>query len=117
MSTEVIVYQQRHEWCIYVTYFFATVIYRKFSHYDVFYRFNGENIYVMLEFNITVYFRLEKYCQNYIENTNIDILFSVKYEKIKFLVIALRDSIEIYAWAPKPYHKFMAFKVIHSSWS
>ncbi|XP_053213603.1 TRAF2 and NCK-interacting protein kinase-like isoform X3 [Panonychus citri] len=35
---------------------------------------------------------------------------NVKYEKIKFLVIALRDSIEIYAWAPKPYHKFMAFK-------
>ncbi|XP_076270786.1 serine/threonine-protein kinase msn isoform X9 [Rhynchophorus ferrugineus] len=34
----------------------------------------------------------------------------VKYERIKFLVIALRDSIEIYAWAPKPYHKFMAFK-------
>jgi len=34
----------------------------------------------------------------------------VKYEKIKFLVIALRDSIEIYAWAPRPYHKFMAFK-------
>jgi len=38
-------------------------------------------------------------------------LFTVKYEKIKFLVIALKDSIEIYAWAPKPYHKFMAFKV------
>ncbi|XP_061499577.1 serine/threonine-protein kinase mig-15 isoform X23 [Anopheles gambiae] len=34
----------------------------------------------------------------------------VKYERIKFLVIALKDSIEIYAWAPKPYHKFMAFK-------
>ncbi|XP_071838499.1 serine/threonine-protein kinase mig-15-like isoform X2 [Apostichopus japonicus] len=34
----------------------------------------------------------------------------VKYDKIKFLVIALKDSIEIYAWAPKPYHKFMAFK-------
>ncbi|XP_074598882.1 serine/threonine-protein kinase msn isoform X8 [Brevipalpus obovatus] len=34
----------------------------------------------------------------------------VKCEKIKFLVIALRDSVEIYAWAPKPYHKFMAFK-------
>ncbi|XP_043226378.1 misshapen-like kinase 1 isoform X6 [Amphibalanus amphitrite] len=34
----------------------------------------------------------------------------VKFERIKFLVIALRDSIEIYAWAPKPYHKFMAFK-------
>ena len=41
----------------------------------------------------------------------------MKYERIKFLVIALKDSIEIYAWAPKPYHKFMAFKsfneVIH----
>lgn len=36
----------------------------------------------------------------------------VKYERIKFLVIALKDSIEIYAWAPKPYHKFMAFKVL-----
>ncbi|VDQ13685.1 unnamed protein product [Trichobilharzia regenti] len=35
---------------------------------------------------------------------------TVKYEKIKFLVIALRDSVEIYAWAPRPYHKFMAFK-------
>ncbi|KAL3847804.1 hypothetical protein ACJMK2_018698 [Sinanodonta woodiana] len=34
----------------------------------------------------------------------------VKYEKIKFLVIAMKESIEIYAWAPKPYHKFMAFK-------
>ncbi|KAK3763778.1 hypothetical protein RRG08_065742 [Elysia crispata] len=34
----------------------------------------------------------------------------VKYERIKFLVIALHDSVEIYAWAPKPYHKFMAFK-------
>ncbi|CAB0039451.1 unnamed protein product [Trichogramma brassicae] len=34
----------------------------------------------------------------------------VKYERIKFLVIALKESIEIYAWAPKPYHKFMAFK-------
>ena len=42
-------------------------------------------------------------------------LFSVKYERIKFLVIALQDSIEIYAWAPKPYHKFMAFKVKSSS--
>lgn len=34
----------------------------------------------------------------------------VKYERIKFLVIALKDGIEIYAWAPQPYHKFMAFK-------
>ena len=32
---------------------------------------------------------------------------------LNFILIsltALRDSIEIYAWAPKPYHKFMAFK-------
>ncbi|XP_059799069.1 mitogen-activated protein kinase kinase kinase kinase 4 isoform X20 [Balaenoptera ricei] len=34
----------------------------------------------------------------------------VKYERIKFLVIALKSSVEVYAWAPKPYHKFMAFK-------
>ena len=40
---------------------------------------------------------------------------SVKYERIKFLVIALKSSVEVYAWAPKPYHKFMAFKVIMSS--
>nr|XP_014348138.1 PREDICTED: mitogen-activated protein kinase kinase kinase kinase 4 [Latimeria chalumnae] len=35
---------------------------------------------------------------------------AVKYERIKFLVIALKNSVEVYAWAPKPYHKFMAFK-------
>lgn len=35
----------------------------------------------------------------------------MKYERIKFLVIALKSSVEVYAWAPKPYHKFMAFKV------
>uniref|UniRef100_K7FV02 non-specific serine/threonine protein kinase n=1 Tax=Pelodiscus sinensis TaxID=13735 RepID=K7FV02_PELSI len=41
----------------------------------------------------------------------------VKYERIKFLVIALKSSVEVYAWAPKPYHKFMAFKVRQtSSW-
>uniref|UniRef100_A0A9J7XDA3 non-specific serine/threonine protein kinase n=1 Tax=Cyprinus carpio carpio TaxID=630221 RepID=A0A9J7XDA3_CYPCA len=34
----------------------------------------------------------------------------VKYERIKFLVIALKNVVEVYAWAPKPYHKFMAFK-------
>uniref|UniRef100_A0A8C9XIN1 non-specific serine/threonine protein kinase n=1 Tax=Sander lucioperca TaxID=283035 RepID=A0A8C9XIN1_SANLU len=34
----------------------------------------------------------------------------VKYERIKFLVIALKNAVEVYAWAPKPYHKFMAFK-------
>uniref|UniRef100_A0A2I2YW51 non-specific serine/threonine protein kinase n=1 Tax=Gorilla gorilla gorilla TaxID=9595 RepID=A0A2I2YW51_GORGO len=39
----------------------------------------------------------------------------VKYERIKFLVIALKSSVEVYAWAPKPYHKFMAFKYIRSN--
>ena len=34
----------------------------------------------------------------------------VRYERIKFLVVGLENSIEIYAWAPKPYHKFMSFK-------
>lgn len=35
----------------------------------------------------------------------------IKYERIKFLIVALDHSIEVYAWAPKPYHKFMTFKV------
>lgn len=39
------------------------------------------------------------------------LFFPVKYERIKFLVIALKNAVEVYAWAPKPYHKFMAFKV------
>ncbi|KAM3728502.1 Serine/threonine-protein kinase [Dirofilaria immitis] len=34
----------------------------------------------------------------------------VRYERIKFLVVGLESTVEIYAWAPKPYHKFMAFK-------
>jgi len=38
-------------------------------------------------------------------------VFAVKHERIKFLAVALRDSIEVYAWAPKPYNKFMSFKV------
>ncbi|KAM4621621.1 mitogen-activated protein kinase kinase kinase kinase 4 [Polymixia lowei] len=38
----------------------------------------------------------------------------VRYEKIKFLVIALKSAVEVYAWAPKPYHKFMAFKSFSS---
>lgn len=44
-------------------------------------------------------------------------VFSVKYERIKFLVLALKNSVEVYAWAPKPYHKFMAFKVSRSSFA
>ncbi|XP_068437883.1 mitogen-activated protein kinase kinase kinase kinase 4 isoform X1 [Clinocottus analis] len=38
----------------------------------------------------------------------------VRYDKIKFLVIALKSTVEVYAWAPKPYHKFMAFKSFRS---
>lgn len=34
----------------------------------------------------------------------------VRFERIRFLLVALKQSIELYAWAPKPYHKFMAFK-------
>uniref|UniRef100_A0A915EJ97 non-specific serine/threonine protein kinase n=1 Tax=Ditylenchus dipsaci TaxID=166011 RepID=A0A915EJ97_9BILA len=34
----------------------------------------------------------------------------VRYERIKFLVVGIENSVAIYAWAPKPYHKFMAFK-------
>ena len=34
----------------------------------------------------------------------------VRYDRIKFLVVGLENSVAIYAWAPKPYHKFMAFK-------
>lgn len=44
-----------------------------------------------------------------------DLCSPVKYERIKFLVLALKNSVEVYAWAPKPYHKFMAFKVSQSS--
>uniref|UniRef100_A0A673LDI4 non-specific serine/threonine protein kinase n=1 Tax=Sinocyclocheilus rhinocerous TaxID=307959 RepID=A0A673LDI4_9TELE len=39
----------------------------------------------------------------------------VKYERIKFLVIALKSLVEVYAWAPKPYHKFMAFKMLSTN--
>jgi len=35
----------------------------------------------------------------------------VNFHRIKFLAIAAESRIEVYAWAPKPYHKFMAFKV------
>ncbi|XP_065644866.1 serine/threonine-protein kinase mig-15 isoform X2 [Hydra vulgaris] len=34
----------------------------------------------------------------------------VNFHRIKFLAIAVGYAIEVYAWAPKPYHKFMAFK-------
>ena len=34
--------------------YFGNVSYHKFSHSAVFYRFNGENINVMLEFKLTI---------------------------------------------------------------
>ena len=40
--------------------------------------------------------------------------FTVNFHRIKFLAIAVGHAIEVYAWAPKPYHKFMAFKVSSS---
>ncbi|CDQ58231.1 unnamed protein product [Oncorhynchus mykiss] len=47
-----------------------------------------------------------KYCLVIISSRPL----TLRYEKIKFLVIALKNAVEVYAWAPKPYHKFMAFK-------
>ena len=35
----------------------------------------------------------------------------VQHGKMKFLVIGTKTSVEVYAWATKPYSKFMAFKV------
>ena len=50
--TEVIVYIQCHEPCICVMCFLATMIYHKFYLRDILYKFNGENINVMLEYKI-----------------------------------------------------------------
>ena len=38
-------------------------------------------------------------------------LSSVQHERMKFLVIGTKSGVEVYAWAQKPYSKFMAFKV------
>ena len=35
----------------------------------------------------------------------------VQHGKMKFLAIGTKTGIEVYAWATKPYSKFMAFKV------
>uniref|UniRef100_A0A1I8BE76 non-specific serine/threonine protein kinase n=1 Tax=Meloidogyne hapla TaxID=6305 RepID=A0A1I8BE76_MELHA len=35
----------------------------------------------------------------------------VRHQRIKFLVVGIENSLSIYAWAPRPYSKFMAFKV------
>ena len=36
---------------------------------------------------------------------------TVQHERMKFLVIATKTDVEVYAWAQKPYSKFMQFKV------
>jgi len=36
----------------------------------------------------------------------------VQHERMKFLCIGTKTGIEVYAWAQKPYSKFMAFKVV-----
>lgn len=38
----------------------------------------------------------------------------INFQRIRFLVIALKDGIEMFAWAPKPYHKFMPYKTFHN---
>ena len=48
-STEVNVYKRRHQMRYFARTTLVTVIYHKFSHDDVSYRINGENVNVMLE--------------------------------------------------------------------
>uniref|UniRef100_A0A915MPD7 non-specific serine/threonine protein kinase n=1 Tax=Meloidogyne javanica TaxID=6303 RepID=A0A915MPD7_MELJA len=39
----------------------------------------------------------------------------VRHQRIKFLVVGIENSLSIYAWAPRPYSKFMAFgQLTHS---
>ena len=40
--------------------------------------------------------------------------YPVQHDKMKFLVIGTKNGVEVYAWAQRPYSKFMAFKVSHS---
>jgi hypothetical protein len=57
--------------------------------------------------------RETKYAKEKSINWVID--FPVRYERIKFLVVGIENSLSIYAWAPRPYSKFMAFKVSQAS--
>ncbi|KAI0979099.1 hypothetical protein GJ496_008389 [Pomphorhynchus laevis] len=41
---------------------------------------------------------------------NVKHFKTIKYQRIRFLAMAVQSSVEVYAWAPKPYSKFMAFK-------
>jgi len=55
-----------------------------------------------------------KYAKEKIDKLG-DRFFTVRYERIKFLVVGIENSLSIYAWAPRPYSKFMAFKVSQAS--
>lgn len=41
---------------------------------------------------------------------NVTMYKYVQYERIRFLIVLAKHTIEVYAWAPKPYSKFMKFK-------
>ena len=41
----------------------------------------------------------------------VSLLSTVQQERMKFLCIGTKTGVEVYAWAQKPYSKFMAFKV------
>ncbi|CBY39012.1 unnamed protein product, partial [Oikopleura dioica] len=38
----------------------------------------------------------------------------VKFERIKFLVVAMRNGVDVFAWAPKPYNRFMLYKTFQN---
>lgn len=38
-------------------------------------------------------------------------MLAARSDKMKFLVIGTKTGVEVYAWAQRPYSKFMAFKV------
>ena len=53
-STEARVYMRRHQGAKVEHFDVSNVIYHKFSHGDVSYTLNGENVYVMLEFFLSL---------------------------------------------------------------
>ena len=38
----------------------------------------------------------------------------MKFERIKFLVVAIRNGVDVFAWAPKPYNRFMLYKTFQN---
>lgn len=76
------------------------------------YKHSKNSIPTRFSLYLKLNFQKNQFIIFFLSNVFFKSLPAVKYERIKFLVIALKNSVEIYAWAPKPYHKFMAFKVI-----